>query len=62
MGLFRDEIETDGVEWARHPKVRFGHKEGAVKDDRCWIPRVMQFRVQPLDRRGESEIEQGTER
>jgi hypothetical protein len=62
MGFTWDEIETDGVEWARRPKVRLGHKKGAVKDDRGGIPRVRQFRVQPLDPRGESEIEEGTER
>jgi hypothetical protein len=62
MGFTWDEIETDSVEWARRPKVRFGHKQGVVKDDRGWIPGIMQFRVQPPDRRGESEIEEGTER
>jgi hypothetical protein len=59
MGFMWDKIETDGVEWARHPKVRFGHKKGTVKDDRSGIPGVMQFRVQPPDVGGESEIEEG---
>jgi hypothetical protein len=62
MGFTWDEIETDCVEWARHPKVRLGHKKGAVKDDRGGIPGVRQFRVQPPDGGGESEIEEGTER
>jgi hypothetical protein len=57
-----DEIEADSVEWARHPKVRFGHKKGSVKDDRSRIPRVRQFQLQPPDDGGESEIEGGTER
>jgi hypothetical protein len=62
MGFALDEVETDGVERARRPKVRLGHKEGSVKDDRSGVPRVMQFRVQPPDVGGESEIEEGTER
>jgi hypothetical protein len=62
MGFALDKVETDGMEWTRRPKVRLGHKKGAVKYDRGQIPRVRQFRVQPLDRRGESEIEEGTER
>jgi hypothetical protein len=62
MGFSWDEIETDGVEWARCPKVRLGHKKGSVKDDRGGIPRVRQFRVQLPDIGGESEIEEGTER
>jgi hypothetical protein len=56
------EVEADGVEWARRPKVRLGHKEGSVKDDHGRIPGVMQFRVQPPDIGGESEIEEGIER
>jgi hypothetical protein len=36
-------VETDGVDWARRPKIRFGHEEGSVKDDRGRIPRIMQF-------------------
>jgi hypothetical protein len=39
MGFALDEVETDGVEWARRPKVRLGHKKGSVKDDRGGIPR-----------------------
>jgi hypothetical protein len=62
VGFTKDEVETDGVEWARRPKVRLGRKKGAVKDDRGRIPRIRQFRVQPPNRRGESEIEEGTER
>jgi hypothetical protein len=62
MGFALDEVETDGVQWARRPKIRLGHKEIAVKDDRGRIPRVRQFRVQPPDVGGESEIEEGTER
>jgi hypothetical protein len=62
MGFSWDEIETDGVEWAQRPKVGLGHKKGSVKDDRGGIPRVRQFRVQPPDVGGESEIEEGTER
>jgi hypothetical protein len=62
MGFVWDKVEADGVEWARCPKVRLGHEEGSVKDDRSRIPRVMQFRVQPPDVGGESEIEKGTER
>jgi hypothetical protein len=62
MGFALDEVETDGVQWARRPKIRLGHKESAVKDDRGRIPRVRQFRVQPPDVGGESEIEEGTER
>jgi hypothetical protein len=54
-----DEIEVDSVEWARRPKVRLGHKDGSVKDDRGRIPGVMQFRVQPPGVGGESEIEEG---
>jgi hypothetical protein len=54
-----DKVETDGVEWARRPKIRLGHKEGSVKDDRSRIPGVMQFRVQPPDVGRESEIEEG---
>jgi hypothetical protein len=37
------EIETDGVERARRPKVGLGHKKSSVKDDRSGIPRIMQF-------------------
>jgi hypothetical protein len=62
VGFALDEIETDGVEWARRPKIGLGHKKSLVKDDRSGIPRVMQFRVQPPDVGGESEIEEGTER
>jgi hypothetical protein len=62
VGFALDEVETDGVDWARRPKIWFGHKEGSVKDDRCRIPGVRQFRVQPPDFGGESEIEEGTER
>jgi hypothetical protein len=62
VGFTWDEVETDGVEWARRPKVRLGHKKGAVKYDHGRIPRVRQFLVQPLDRRGESEIEEGIKR
>jgi hypothetical protein len=62
MGFVLDEVETDGVQWARRPKIRLGHKEGAVKDDRGRIPGVRQFRVQPPDDGGESEIEEGIER
>jgi hypothetical protein len=62
MGFALDEVETDGVERARRPKVRLGHKEGSVKDDRSGIPRVMQFRVQPPDVGGESEIEERGQR
>jgi hypothetical protein len=62
MGFALDEVETDGVQWARRPKIRLGHKESAVKDDRGRIPRVRQFRVQPPDVGGESEIEEGIER
>jgi hypothetical protein len=62
VGFMLDKIETDGVEWARRPKVRLGHKKGAVKDDCGGIPGVRQFRVQPPDSGGESEIEEGTER
>jgi hypothetical protein len=62
MGFVLDEVETDGVQWARRPKIRLGHKEGTVKDDRGRIPGVRQFRVQPPDVGGESEIEEGTER
>jgi hypothetical protein len=61
VGFAWDKVETDGVEWARRPKIRLGHKKGSVKDDRGGIPRVM-FRVQPPDVGGESEIEEGTER
>jgi hypothetical protein len=59
VGFTWDKVETDGVDWARRPKIRLGHKEGSVKDDRSRIPRVMQFRVQPLDIGRESEIEEG---
>ena len=59
MGFVLDEVETYCVQWARRPKIRFGHKKGSVKDDRGGIPRVMQFRVQPPDVGGESEIEEG---
>jgi hypothetical protein len=59
MGFALDKVETDGVERAQHPKVRLGHKKSSVKDDRSGIPRVMQFRVQPPDVGGESEIEEG---
>jgi hypothetical protein len=62
MGFTWDKVETDGVEWAQRPKIRLGHKEGSVKDDRGRIPGVRQFRVQPPDFGGESEIEEGTER
>jgi hypothetical protein len=62
VGFALDKVETDGVEWARRPKVRLGHKKGSVKDDRSGIPRIMQFRIQPPDDGGESEIEEGTER
>jgi hypothetical protein len=62
IGFVLDEVETYGVQWARRPKIRLGHKESAVKDDRSRIPGVRQFRVQPPDVRGESEIEGGTER
>jgi hypothetical protein len=62
MGFMWDKVEADGVEWARRPKVRLGHKEGSVKDDRGRIPGVRQFRVQPPDVGGESEIEEGIER
>jgi hypothetical protein len=62
VGFALDEVETNGVEWARCPKIRLGHKKSSVKDDRSGIPRVMQFRVQPPDVGGESEIEEGTER
>jgi hypothetical protein len=58
VGFARDKVETDGVEWARRPKIRFGHKESSVKDDCSWIPGVMQFRVQPPDVGRESEIEE----
>jgi hypothetical protein len=44
MGFTWDKVEMDGVEWARRPKIRLGHKKGSVKDDRDGIPRVMQFR------------------
>jgi hypothetical protein len=53
------EVEADGVEWARRPKVRLGHKKGSVKDDHSGIPRVMQFRVRPPNVGGESTIEEG---
>jgi hypothetical protein len=43
MGFALDEVEADGMEWMRCPKVRLGYKKGAVKDDRRQIPRVMQF-------------------
>jgi hypothetical protein len=59
VGFTWDKVETDGVDWARCPKVRFGHKEGSVKDDRGRIPGIMQFRVQPPDIGRESEIEEG---
>jgi hypothetical protein len=59
MGFALDEIEMDSVERARRPKVRLGHKEGSVKDDRGRVPGVRQFRVQPPDVGGESEIEEG---
>jgi hypothetical protein len=62
MRFALDEIESDGVEWVQRPKIWFGHKEGSVKDDRCRIPGVRQFRVQPPNGGGESEIEEGTER
>jgi hypothetical protein len=62
MRFALDKVETDGAEWARRPKVRLGHKKGSVKDDHSGIPRIMQFRVQPPDDGGESEIEEGTER
>jgi hypothetical protein len=62
MGFALDEVETDGVERARRPKVRLGHKEGSVKDDRSGVPRVMQFRVQSPDVGGESEIEESGQR
>jgi hypothetical protein len=62
VGFALDEIETDGVEWARRPKIGLGHKKSSVKDDRGRIPGVRQFRVQPPDFGGESEIEEGTER
>jgi hypothetical protein len=62
MGFSWDKVKADGVEWARRPKVRLGHKKGSVKDDRGRIPGVRQFRVQPPDIGGESEIEEGTER
>jgi hypothetical protein len=62
VGFALDEVEVDGVERAQRPKIRFGHKEGAVKDDRGRIPGVRQFRVRPPDVGGESEIEEGTER
>jgi hypothetical protein len=57
-----DEVETDGVERVRRPKIRLGHKKSSVKDDHSGIPRVMQFQVQPPDIGGESKIEEGTER
>jgi hypothetical protein len=44
VGFALDEIETDGVEWARRPKIGLGHKKSSVKDDRSRIPRVMQFK------------------
>jgi hypothetical protein len=44
VGFALDEIETDGVEWARRPKIGLGHKKSLVKDDRSGIPRIMQFR------------------
>jgi hypothetical protein len=50
-----DKVETDGVDWARRPKIRLGHKEGSVKDDRSRIPGVRQF----PDVGGESEIVEG---
>jgi hypothetical protein len=59
MGFTWDEVETDGVDRARRPKVRLGHEEGSVKGDRCRVPGVRQFRVQPPDVGGESEIEEG---
>jgi hypothetical protein len=59
VGFALDEVKTDGVERAQRPKVRLGHKKSSVKDDRNGIPRVMQFRVQPPDVGGESEIEEG---
>jgi hypothetical protein len=62
MGFALDEIEADSVKRARRPKVWFGHKEGSVKDDRSGVPRVMQFRVQPPDLGGESEIEKRGQR
>jgi hypothetical protein len=62
VGFALDKVETDGVERAQHPKIRLGHKEGLVKDDCSGVPRIMQFRVQPPDYGGESEIEEGTER
>jgi hypothetical protein len=42
MGFSWDKVETDGVEWARHPKIRLGHKKSSVKDDRGRIPRTRQ--------------------
>jgi hypothetical protein len=62
VGFMWDKVETDGVDWARRPKIRLGHEEGSVKYDRGRIPGVRQFRVQPPDDGGESEIEEGTER
>jgi hypothetical protein len=62
VGFALDEVKMDGVEWAQRPKVRLGHKKGSVKDDRSGIPRVMQFRVQPPNVGGESEIEEGGQR
>jgi hypothetical protein len=62
MGFALDKVESDGVERVQRPKIRFGHKKGSVKDDRSGIPRIMQFRVQPPDGGGESEIEEGIER
>jgi hypothetical protein len=43
VGFSLYEVEADGVERARRPKVRLGHKKSLVKDDRSGIPRVMQF-------------------
>jgi hypothetical protein len=53
MRFLWDKIEADGMEWARRPKVGLGHKEGSVKDDRSWIPRVMQFRQKGREMRVE---------
>jgi hypothetical protein len=59
VGFALDKVETDGVERAQRPKIRLGHKKSSVKDDCSRIPGVMQFRVQPPDVGGESEIEEG---